>query len=78
MRSPDPAMEWTEADVTINGVELSFGQSMALRVAASSMMMELMDEYAALADDATGRGIAKGYRERLSEVLALMIGDRNR
>ena len=76
----DPTLEtnWTEADITINGVQLNFGQSMALRVAATNFHMQMSD-LAALGDDESGRrGSSKGYRERLSEVLKLMIGDRKR
>ena len=65
----------TEPDITIEGVRLSFGQAMALRVAATNFMSE-MGEPDALGDDEHGRSMAKGYRERLSEVLTLMIGDR--
>jgi hypothetical protein len=61
-----------EPDITINGVRLSVGQAMALRVAATSYHVE-MSQPNALGDDEVGVGIAKGYRERLSEVLDLMI-----
>lgn len=50
---------------------------MALRVAASNFMIE-MNQPDALGDDEAGRGIAKGYRERMTEVCALMIGNRKR
>lgn len=76
MRDPNGS-NMTEADVTINGVSLSFGQSMALRVAATNFAMELQ-EPDALGDDDVGRGIAKGYRERLGEILRLMTRDRER
>ena len=62
---------WTEADITINGVALSFGQSMALRVAASTFLMTL-SEPDALGDDEPGRGIAKGYRERMIEIIKMI------
>lgn len=67
----------TEADVTINGVPLTFGQSMALRVAANNFAMELQDPDA-LGDDEGGRSITKGYRERLAEVLGLMTRDKQK
>ncbi len=35
---------WVEADITINGQTLTFGQSMALRVAVSSFRMSLISE----------------------------------
>ena len=62
---------WTEADITINGVVLSFGQSMALRVAVSSFLMSL-SEPDALGDDDNGRGIAKGYKASMTEVMAMI------
>lgn len=62
---------WKEPDITINGVPLTFGQAMALRVAASSFLMQ-MDELDALGGDETGHGIADGYRSRLSEVISIM------
>lgn len=68
---------WTEADITINGTKLSFGQAMALRVAATDFHKQ-MAQLDALGSDENGRGIAKGYSDRLAEVLALMIGDRKR
>ncbi len=61
---------WTEADITINGKALSFGQSMALRVAASSFLMSL-SEPDALGDDDNGRGIAKGYKARMAEIMSM-------
>lgn len=42
MKSKDNTM--TEADITVNGVELSFAQSMTLRVALSSFLMCCNDE----------------------------------
>ena len=62
---------WTEADITINGKALSLGQSMALRVAASSFLMTL-SEPDALGDDDDGRGIAKGYKARMTEVMSML------
>lgn len=68
------ATGWREPDITINGTPLSFGQAMALRVAASAYLME-MSNPDALGDDEQGRAIAKGYNERLGEVIKLMIPD---
>lgn len=67
----DPETGWTEADITINGAVLSFGQSMALRVAVSSFLMSL-SEPDALGDDEPGRGIAKGYKARMIEVVNML------
>lgn len=68
----------TEAEITIEGVRLSFGQSMALRVAASNFLTTLSHDPEALGSDEHGRHMAKNYRERLSEILKLMVGDRKR
>ena len=62
----------TEAHVVINGVTLTFGQSMALRVAASDFHMQMSDHETA---EAIGWQLADGYKARLSEVLKLMIGN---
>lgn len=61
----------TEAHVAINGVPLTFGQSMALRVAASDFHMQMSDHETA---EAIGWQLADGYKARLSEILRLMIG----
>ena len=65
----------TEADIVVEGVRLSFGQSMALRVAASDFLMQMDDPETA---EALGQQLAQGYRDRLGEILKLMIGDRQR
>ena len=65
----------TEADVTINGAPLSFGQSMALRVAASDFLMQMDDPEIV---EGLGQQLAQGYRDRLKEILSLMIADRKR
>ncbi len=58
-----------EADITISGVVLSEAQSMTVRVAVSSMQMQLGDpEFSA----ALGK-VADAYRARLGEVLALIM-----
>ena len=36
-----PRTGWTEADITINGVPLTFGQSMTVRVAIEVMASDL-------------------------------------
>lgn len=60
----------TEPHISINGVVLSEGQSMAVRVACSSFFAEMSG--AALWHDDLGRQIQGGYRDRLKEVLALI------
>lgn len=61
-----------ESLVTINGTQLTVGQSMTLRVALTSFVHE-MGQPNALGDDSSGRDIADGYHRRGSEVLQLMI-----
>lgn len=62
---------WNEAFVTINGVGLTIGQTMALRVAAAAFHTE-MGAPDALGEDEHGREMAAGYRARLTEVLVLL------
>lgn len=60
-----------EARITINGVELTIGQSMTLRVALQSFAMNLRKN--GLGDDETGKAIAKGYLARLNEINNLIM-----
>lgn len=62
---------WNEAFVTINGVGLTIGQTMALRVAAAAFHTE-MGAHGALGGDEHGRQMAANYRVRLGEVLAML------
>ncbi|MCZ7861327.1 hypothetical protein O9X98_07955 [Agrobacterium salinitolerans] len=61
-----------EADIVINGVKLTPGQSMALRVACTSYMSE-MSEPGKLGDDAHGEAMRKGYHEHMEAILGLII-----
>lgn len=65
------AKQMSEPDITINGVALSVGQAMALRVAASNFLMELGDSES-LGPDSLGRELLDGYKARLREILSLM------
>jgi len=62
-----------EARITINGVELTIGQSMTLRVALQSFAMDLREK--GLGSDETGKAIAKGYLARISEMNDLIMRD---
>lgn len=65
MKSADECM--VEADVSINGVELNFAQSMTLRVAVSSFLMSCQN---------TELGeIGSLYAERCSEILKILHSD---
>ncbi len=58
-----------EAQVTIGGVELTFAQSMALRVAVGSMLLDLNDKkYRRDLGD-----VAEFYQARLGEIEKLML-----
>lgn len=59
-----------EPQMSINGVALSEGQAMAVRVACSSFFAEMSGSD--LWHDDLGRQIQGGYRARLREVLALI------
>lgn len=65
----------TEPQITINGHQLSFGQSMALRVAATNMLSE-MSNHGALGNDDDGAQIVAAYHARLTEIINLMLGAR--
>jgi hypothetical protein len=54
----------------IEGVELTFSQSMTVRVALETFAMSLRSE--GLGDDRTGRSIAKNYLARIDEIRRLI------
>ncbi|HUR93069.1 MAG TPA: hypothetical protein VMY76_00705 [Gemmatimonadales bacterium] len=60
-----------EPKITINGVQLTGAQAMTVRVAVTSLMLEMRQPDALGAGD-VNRGIANGYRDRATEVLAIM------
>src|SRR4030095_14425910 len=70
-RVRDADTGWTEAHVIVNGRELSFAEAMSLRVAVSSMRINL-------ADDALraglGEQLALNYDHHLATVERLLIG----
>lgn len=61
-----------EPDIIINGTPLTSAQAATVRVAISSLYME-MSEPNALGDDEHGQAMAKAYKARLVEVLALIL-----
>ena len=61
-----------EPHITINGRELTTGQAMAVRVAITGFYEEMNDPKA-LGDDEHGRFMVEQYRNRLSEVLHLVL-----
>lgn len=60
-----------EPAVLVNGVLLSRGQSMALRMAVSSAL-ERMNEPNVLGEDEHGRAMAKAYRDHLLAIDRLL------
>lgn len=59
-----------EANVVINGVRLSIGQAMTLRVAVTGFLVRMQDE--GLGDSDSGKAMAAAYILRASEVEALL------
>lgn len=60
-----------EATIIINGIQLSSGQSMALRAAVTELNNSTSNS-TALGDDAHGRAMTKAYFDRTSEILAII------
>lgn len=58
--------------VSINGVQLTNAQTVALRVAVSNYLSDLQDSN--LGDDPHGQAVTKLYLARLQEVSELMHG----
>lgn len=58
--------------VSINGVQLTNAQTVALRVAVSNYLSDLQDSN--LGDDPHGQAVTKLYLARLQEVSELMQG----
>jgi hypothetical protein len=59
-----------EAKIVINGVELSLGQAMTMRVALTAFLSNLRKD--GLGEDERGAGITKGYIDRGEEVFRLL------
>lgn len=71
----DEATEPREPLITVNGEPLSFGQSMAVRVAVTSYYAAMATDPIALGDDEHGRVMVQAYGDRLGEVIRLMARD---
>lgn len=67
-----PPSEHNEPEIIINGSNLTPAQAMAVRVAITSYHSEMADPNA-LFDDDHGHRMTKAYRQRLGEVLKLII-----
>ena len=62
---------WEEPKITINGVELSHGQSMTVRVALEAYAMQLSTD--GLGEDPTGKDITQNYLNRIDEVRRMIF-----
>lgn len=60
-----------EPRITINGVEMSPGAAMTIRVALESFALDLTET--GLGDDKHGRGMTKAYLERIGEIRAAIF-----
>ena len=65
--------KFTEPTITINGTTLSIGQAMTMRVAINNFLMDLQE------DDfmQTLGEIGPLYRDRVHEIVKLMMGETN-
>ncbi len=63
----------SEPQIEINGSKLSEGQAMAVRVACTSFLQDMSEGDAPLGPDELGRRMAVLYRDRLREVLRLIV-----
>ena len=64
-----------EADIYINGTKLDTAQAITLRVAVSSMLMQMLTPDAlGLGYSSVGKEIAASYRERLVEIENIIFG----
>jgi hypothetical protein len=62
-----------EASITINGHQLTSGQSMTIRVALENFAMDLSQD--GLGDDALGLAIRDGYLTRIREIRSMAARD---
>ena len=60
-----------EPSITINGMPLTDGQAMTVRVAIENFAHDL--HFDGLGEDETGRDITKGYLARIGEIRRLIF-----
>jgi hypothetical protein len=58
-----------EANIIINGTQLSKAEAMTVRVALSNFVLDLQD---GLGDDNTGKTICEGYKNCLNNIFKLL------
>ncbi len=61
----------TEADITISGVALSFGESMTVRVALETFTHVLLNQ--GLGDDEHGRKMVESYLKNIENIRQLIF-----
>lgn len=61
-----------EPEIIINGVKMSEGEAMTIRVAIGSFSISLQD---GLGDDETGRAICEGYQNSITDINKVMFDD---
>lgn len=66
-------MDWKEAKITVNGVPLTVGQSMTMRVALEHFAGYLNEE--GLGDDKHGKTMTNGYQARIYEIRRVLYKD---
>ena len=62
-----------EAKITINGHEVTGAQAMAIRVACAVYLHEMSNNPDALGNDDHGRQMTELYKQRLGEVMRLIL-----
>ena len=63
--------EFKEAGITVNGVTLTVGQSMTIRVALHHFASDLYQD--GLGDDDHGRKMTEQYQSRTSEIINIIM-----
>ena len=60
----------SEPTITVNGVPLTIGQAMTVRVALNSLAVDLRSD--GMGDDEHGRRMTEGYLTAIGEIFRLM------
>lgn len=63
----------TEPTITVNGVTLTTGQAMTMRVALDTWAMELRDDPGCLGVDEHARHMRNGYLAAIRDIQALIL-----
>lgn len=68
-------MQTSEAQISINGITLTTGQAMVVRVAITSFGCRLVED--GLGDDDIGEELKQAYLDRIIEIYRLMFKKQN-